>query len=59
MGVDLTSDRASSDAASVSSPDQITQTETNRSRLQTFVHSGHDRARAGTRAQVVLKLGEG
>jgi transposase len=30
-----------------------------RSRLQTFVHLGHESARARTRAQVLLKLGEG
>jgi hypothetical protein len=30
-----------------------------RSRLQTFVHVGHESARARTRAQVLLKLGEG
>jgi hypothetical protein len=33
--------------------------ETDRSRLQTLVHLGHESARAQTRAQVVLKLAEG
>jgi hypothetical protein len=49
----------SCETASVTSPDQITLCETDRSRLQTFVHSGHASARARTRAQVLLKLGEG
>src|SRR5262249_29351702 len=39
--------------------DQIALSETDRSRLQTFVHCGHESARARTRAQVLLKLGEG
>jgi transposase len=39
--------------------DQIVLSETDRSRLQTFVHLGHESARARTRAQVLLKLGEG
>src|SRR5260370_36540360 len=33
--------------------------DTDRSRLQTVVHVGHESARARTRAQVLLKLGEG
>jgi hypothetical protein len=33
--------------------------ETDRSRLQTFIHTGQESARARTRAQVLLKLGEG
>lgn len=54
-----TAPTASSETASVVSSDQITLSETDHSRLQTFVHSGHASARARTRAQVLLKLGEG
>jgi transposase len=43
----------------VHSGDQIVLSETDRSRLQTFVHLGRESARARTRAQVLLKLGEG
>jgi Winged helix-turn helix len=52
---------SSSDSSSVASSDQIVLSETDRSRLQTFVHIGHEsaRARTRTRAQVLLKLGEG
>ena len=39
--------------------DVITLSETDRSRLQTFVHRGQESARRRTRAQVLLKLGEG
>lgn len=46
-------------AASEPSPTHITLSETDRSRLQTFIHSGHASARARTRAQVALKLGAG
>lgn len=45
--------------SSVQASDQIVLSEIDRSRLQTFVHSGHESARARTRAQVLLKLGEG
>jgi transposase len=38
---------------------RIELSDTDRSRLQTFVHLGHESARARTRAQVLLKLGEG
>ena len=37
----------------------IALSEIDRSRLQTFVHCGQERARRRTRAQVLLKLGEG
>jgi transposase len=37
----------------------LTLSELDRSRVQTFVHRGHAGARARTRAQVLLKLGEG
>lgn len=59
MSTELTSGATSSEAASVMSSDQLTLTEIDRSRLQTFVHSGHASARARIRAQVLLKLGEG
>jgi transposase len=39
--------------------DQITLSDTDRSRLYMFIHSGQQSARARTRAQVLLKLGEG
>jgi transposase len=44
---------------SAQASDQIVLSDTDRSRLQTFVHAGHESARARTRAQVLLKLGEG
>lgn len=50
---------SSSDSTSVAYNDQIVLSEPDRSRLQTFVHSGQQSARARTRAQVLLKLGEG
>src|SRR5258708_30717716 len=50
---------ASTEATSVMSSDQIVLSAIDRSRLQTFVHSGQESARARTRAQVLLKLGEG
>jgi DNA-directed RNA polymerase specialized sigma24 family protein len=43
----------------VGSSDQIALSETDRSRLSMFIHSGQQSARARTRAQVLLKLGEG
>src|SRR5215469_15559492 len=39
--------------------DQLALFETDRSRLYMFLHSGQQSARARTRAQVLLKLGEG
>jgi hypothetical protein len=45
--------------SAVDTSDQLVLSETDRSRLQTVVHSGHESARARTRAQVLLKLGEG
>jgi transposase len=54
------SSSASNKPTSVSlSSDQIALSEVDRSRLQTFVHLGHESARARTRAQVLLKLAEG
>jgi transposase len=43
----------------VGSSDQITLSELDHSRLYMFIHSGQQSARARTRAQVLLKLGEG
>jgi transposase len=45
--------------ASVKSIDEIALSETDRSRLYLFIHSGQQSARARTRAQIVLKLGDG
>jgi len=59
MTTATTSPSASSESMPVLSSDQIVLSEIDRSRLQTFVHSGHQSARARTRAQVALKLGEG
>lgn len=59
MSTQLTDAGTSPDAASLTSADQIMLSETDRSRLQAFVHSGQQSARARTRAQVLLKLGEG
>src|SRR5260221_5334450 len=59
MSAELTADGISSVSAWLASPDQIMLSETDRSRLQTFVHTGQASARARTRAQVLLKLGEG
>lgn len=39
------------------SPVKIVLSETNRSRLQKFIHCGHTSARPRTHAQVLLKLG--
>jgi transposase len=39
--------------------DEITLSATDRSRLYMFIHSGREGARARTRAQVLLKLGDG
>jgi transposase len=44
---------------SVQTSDEIALSETDRSRVYMFIHSGQQSARARTRAQVLLKLGEG
>jgi len=54
-----TTSPTASESTSVTTSDQIVLSEVDRSRLQTFVHLGHESARARTRAQVALKLGEG
>jgi transposase len=43
----------------VSTTSTVTLSETDRARLHTVVHRGHISARTRTRAQVLLKLGEG
>jgi transposase len=48
-----------SETASLSSSDQIALSETDRSRLYTCIHTGRTSARIRTRAQVLLKLGDG
>jgi hypothetical protein len=48
-----------SQTASVSTSDQITLSQTDRSRLHTCIHMGRTSARMRTRTQVLLKLGEG
>jgi hypothetical protein len=48
-----------SETVSATSSDQITLSDTDRSRLYTCIHTGHMSARVRTRAQVLLKLGEG
>src|SRR5215467_4963884 len=45
--------------ASMSPSEQIELSETDRSRLYTCIHTGRTTARVRTRAQVLLKLGEG
>jgi transposase len=59
MDAATTSPMASLESTSVMTSDQIVLSELDRSRLQTFVHLGRESARARTRAQVLLKLGEG
>jgi transposase len=54
-----TTSPTASESTSVTTSDQIVLSEVDRSRLQTVVHVGHESARARTRAQVLLKLGEG
>jgi hypothetical protein len=48
-----------SEAVSLTPSDQITLTEIDRSRLYTCIHTGRTSARVRTRAQVLLKLGDG
>jgi transposase len=59
MTITTISPTALSESTFITPSDHIVLTELNRSRLQTFVHLGHESARARTRAQVALKLGEG
>ena len=55
----MTTAQPLSEAASASPSDQIELSETDRARLYTCIHTGHTAARGRTRAQVLLKLGEG
>jgi hypothetical protein len=48
-----------SETRPIGSSDQLALSETERSHVYLFVHSGHQSARARTRAQILLKLGEG
>ena len=48
-----------SEMTSVPPSDEIALSETDRSRLYMFIHSGQQSVRARTRAQVLLKLGDG
>ena len=59
MTTAMSASTASSEETPVLSSDQIVLADVDRSRLQTFVHVGHESARARIRAQVLLKLGEG
>lgn len=59
MTTATTSPTASSGSTSAATSDQIVLSALDRSRLQTFVHLGHESACARTRAQVLLKLDEG
>lgn len=59
MTTETTAAVPSGETAPVRSSDEIALAEIDRSRLQTFVHLGHESARARIRAQVLLKLGEG
>jgi len=59
MSIRSTALGASLETASLGSPDQIVLSEIEHSRLQTFVHVGHECAHAHTRAPVLLKLGAG
>ena len=49
---------ATTSPAAPSSSDPLLLSETDRSRLPTFIHTGHISAQARTRAHVALKLGE-
>ncbi len=59
MTTETTAAVPSGETAPVRSSDEIALAEIDRSRLQTFVHLGHESARARIRAQVLLKLGRG
>ncbi len=59
MSAKLAAPGVSPDAALVGALDHVIPSETDRSRLQNFIHAGHASARARIRAQVPFKLGEG
>jgi transposase len=59
MTTAATSPELSPQTAPTPDPDTVPLSETDRSRLYTVIHTGHTSARVRTRAQVLLKLGEG
>jgi transposase len=59
MPTETTAAVPASETRPIGSSDQLALSETDRSRLYMFIHSGQQSARARTRAQVLLKLGEG
>src|SRR5215469_11584371 len=59
MTTETTAAGPTGETSPVGSGDQIALSATDRSRLYTFIHSGQQSARARTRAQVLLKLGQG
>lgn len=59
MTTETTATIPSADMIPARSSDEIVLSEIDRSRLYTFLHSGQQCARARTRAQVLLNLGEG
>jgi transposase len=59
MTTETTAAVPASETRPIGSSDQLALSETDRSRLYMFIHSGQQSARARTRAQVLLKLGEG
>jgi transposase len=59
MTSETTAAVAAGEIIPIGSSDQIALSETDRSRLYMCIHTGQQSARARTRAQVLLKLGEG
>ena len=59
MTTETTAAVPASETRPIGSSDQIALSETDRSRLYMFIHSGQQSARVRTRAQVLLKLGDG
>jgi transposase len=59
MTTETTATMPASETSPIASSDQLGLSETDRSRLYMFIHSGQQSARARTRAQVLLKVGEG
>jgi transposase len=59
MMTEMTAAAPGGETRPVGSSDEIALSETDRSRLYMFIHSGQQSAWARTRAQVLLKLGEG
>lgn len=59
MTTETTAAVPASETRPIGSSDLLALSKTDRSRLYMFIHSGQQSARARTRAQVLLKLGEG